>query len=241
MQVLREIVAEVVIKRAKLISRYESADDAFDSEQKEGFYRLRNDQINDCGMVVASTNIDALKELVLALRLDDVDLSILLEGDALPTVTPLEEAGSLYRKTREEFVRQYFRVAGMRDEIASEQDEVIHLLKVAKNYLSQGEMQGSLPGICRLLKEKLTNEMIKGEQALSSAEKEKEDLLQDIEGQKTLLQLYRQAADKALDSINLKTKLLNRAGYDQAIRQRDESMAKQEEAEKERRQLEGAY
>lgn len=82
---LKEIIAHNIVSRAKLLSQYEKADDAFkthhfkDGEEKDHGYSLyalhyhsfKNDDINNYSIVVASNNNDAVQNITLELPITE--------------------------------------------------------------------------------------------------------------------------------------------------------------------------
>ena len=87
---LREIIADNIVKRANLLADYSDPDDAFikcrfsDGKAFDGgyskyskyFYKLKNDEINDYSILVASSNNSAVENITKELP----DLKALLEG-----------------------------------------------------------------------------------------------------------------------------------------------------------------
>lgn len=62
---LKEIIAENIVRRAELLSKYENPDDAFQEIYKENnkWYRLKDDNINKYGMLVVSNNNGAVENI----------------------------------------------------------------------------------------------------------------------------------------------------------------------------------
>ncbi len=95
---LKEIIANNIVERAKLLAEYSDPDDAFEemdfqqgnntlnsySDEAQHYYRLKNDRINDYGMLVASCNNGAVENITKELPLSSsVSESFLKMGETI--------------------------------------------------------------------------------------------------------------------------------------------------------------
>ncbi|MEY8357278.1 AAA domain-containing protein [Lachnospiraceae bacterium 54-53] len=134
---LKEIIVDHIIKKAMLLSEYEKPDDAFDQccflygEKKNNgysrwypkYYRLKNDRINDFGILITSCNNAAVENITKELP---------LEKGITDSLTALSSDSQLVKEQLEE-VKQLFTT------VASEQYEEI--------YTSDAEKKGEYKDI----------------------------------------------------------------------------------------------
>ncbi len=260
-EIVQEIVADFVVKKARVLTRHEHADDAFEDRVTNGIHALRRSDLGDYAIVVSSLSETSLKEIVMALsamHLDDEDdegygekIRGLFQGEMplgaflkdkvdlqrhVSAVLANNEASdidydAMYTNARNAFVKQYYRVAGMRDALRGEQDKIGELVRNCREYLPEKVRMGSLLDICRALEKELSGARTKARDVIAGFEAQKEDYMQQVVAQRNLAKSYMEEAEDMLGSINFKTKLLRRSEYDEAVRKREECLAKAQEAQ----------
>ncbi|MGT2706966.1 DEAD/DEAH box helicase [Streptococcus panodentis] len=152
---LKEIIANNVVERAKCLAEYQQSDHAFTvrkfkhgrvgntyyNEYHRNFYSLKNDKINDYGMLVVSSNNTAVENITKELPQEEKLLKDLRvsSGDSEQVKQSLEEIRSYYivDNSEDEQSYKFYNKTINRYEKIKEKD--IYFSKLASNLLGSKE------------------------------------------------------------------------------------------------------
>lgn len=115
---LKDIIAECVVQKAILLSRYGNPDDAFDEKKlpkkmmrlfkSEAVYRFKDDRINDYGIVLCSSNNKAIENIANELPVGANLPAGLLDGDGsnLAGAARQKDSGLFSYEWADRFIKQ---------------------------------------------------------------------------------------------------------------------------------------